>query len=543
MILTKKIVLISLLIIGIVSCSSDDPTETETPIGTDNPDPDPAPDPDPDPDPLPFPDIIIRTSKTCEIIGNGKLYEVGPGKEYEKIIDVPTENLGPGDVVKIYAKAEPYYERMIITTKGTESEPICICGVPDAKGKLPILDGTNARVRPIDLNPYFNTNTAYAGVIVVNRNFDNHPEYINISNLQLQGAHQFMQDDTQKTYKMGTDELIPYGRAASGISLRGKHFKVTSCIIRHNGNGIFGAYNGPENPLIDVRLSDNIIQGNGTFNVDRQHNVYLESEGVISTGNQFGPIREGSNGVNYKSRSAGDIIMFNRFLGPAGRQLNLVEIQNGKNHLDILPLYNVAYFAGNIIEGSAEGSATILHYGNDDNVSLEALPLTRQGNLYSYNNTFILKGIKSRNWRKMFFDITVCETRLHAFNNVLFYENPSDGPNTEVSIFRDHGVLGTFSNNLITSAAIASYNTRNSQTPCLDESLDFTTVESMMITDQEFGLDVNNLYRPIAGSNAIDAGMVIPSQIPKIEYQFKYPNGVEPRSITGSTIDIGAFEF
>ncbi len=492
------------------------------------------------------PTILSETIKICEAKGNGKLYEVGPGKEYEKIIDVPTENLGPGDAVRIYAKNEPYYERLIISTKGTKDEPICVCGVPDEKGKLPILDGKNSRVRPINLHPYFNSTTAYTGMIIINGTSDNHPEYITISNLQLQGANQYKEDDTQQTYEMGTENLKPFSRAASGIYMRGAHLEVNNCIIIHNGNGIFGAYNSPKDPLIDVRLNNNIIKENGTFKVDRQHNIYIEAEGFVSTGNQFGPIREGSTGGNYKSRSSGDVIMYNRFVGPAGRQINLAETENAVDYFPQLPSFKTTYFAGNIIEGSATGAGTILHYGNDVDSATPDGKGNRKGTLYCYNNTFVLKGNNKLSYRKMFFDLTFCEGKLKAFNNILYYQNDSTDPDIHVSILRNSGTAEVFSNNLITTSTRASYSTRytgEDQKRCGNSSLLFEKVEGMMIPDEDFLLDSSKAYLLQNNSKAIDAGMEIPADAKKLEYQFKLPNGVEPRKINGESIDIGAYEF
>ncbi|CAZ97322.1 hypothetical protein [Zobellia galactanivorans] len=492
------------------------------------------------------PDISTGSIKICEAKGNGKLYEVGPGKEYENIIDVPTENLGPGDAVRIYAKDKPYYERIIISTRGTETEPICVCGVPDENGKLPVLDGTNSRVRPIDLRSYFNSTIAYLGMVIISATSDNHPEYINISNLQIQGAHQYKEDDSQKTYEMGSEKLKPFSRAASGIYMRGAHIEVNNCIITHNGNGIFGAYNSPKDPLIDVRLNNNIIKGNGTFNVSQQHNIYIEADGLVSIGNQFGPVREGSHGANYKSRSAGDVIMYNRFVGPAARQINLAETENAVDYFPQLDSFKTTYFAGNIIEGSNPGAGTILHYGNDVDSASPDGKGNRKGTLYCYNNTFVLKGNNKVSYRKMFFDLTFCEGSLEAFNNILYYENDGSDPNIQVSVLRNSGSVDLFSNNLISDATVAAYSTRftgEDQKRCSSGSLSYETVAQMIVPDQDFSVDPANAYQLQTGSKAIDSGMEIPAYVKKLEYQFKSPNGVEPREIKGKSIDIGAYEF
>lgn len=78
----------------------------------------------------------------------GLVYEVGPGKPYEKIGDVPLESLNPGDTVKIYYKSTPYYEKWVIGRTGTQNLPIVFQGVPDpVTGNLPVIDGENAVTR------------------------------------------------------------------------------------------------------------------------------------------------------------------------------------------------------------------------------------------------------------------------------------------------------------------------------------------------------------------------------------------------------------
>ena len=65
----------------------------------------------------------------------------------------------------------------------------------------------------------------------------------------------------------------------------------------------------------------------------------------------------------------------------------------------------------------------------------------------------------------------------------------------------------------------------------------------MIVPDQDFSVDPANAYQLQTGSKAIDSGMEIPAYVKKLEYQFKSPNGVEPREIKGKSIDIGAYEF
>src|SRR5688572_12415642 len=75
-------------------------------------------------------------------------FEVGPGKPFLNINDVPWEALAPGDLVLINARPTPYNEKWVICRQGTQAMPITVRGVPDpTTGALPIIDGANATSR------------------------------------------------------------------------------------------------------------------------------------------------------------------------------------------------------------------------------------------------------------------------------------------------------------------------------------------------------------------------------------------------------------
>ena len=491
---------------------------------------------------LPIPDFSYSTS--CEPAPGSKKYEVGPNKEFENLIDVPFENIQPGDVVAIYAKEEPYYERILLTQSGLEDLPITICGVPDAEGNLPTLDGTNARVRQTRIKNV----VASLGVVVISKSTDDRygtwPKHIEIKNLRIVGAHQYLSDDSQRFYDMVSGELVPYSEGSAGIRIQmGEDIKIANNIIEYNGNGIFAVTNGEMEMTRNIMLYDNIIKNNGAKGKDRYHNIYIEVDGLTSVGNQFGPIREGALGGNYKSRSAGDRIMYNRFVGPAARQMDLVESQNGYGFINTLPSFRTTYVIGNVIEGHAHGAASILHYGGDGDNGNPSDDL-RQGTVYCYNNTFVLKGNKSNSWRKMFCDLNTCNEKLYAFNNIFYYENPGGAEDLELSLFRYNGSISHFSNNVISQSVLAWYKTGDLQNPC--GAMDFDMITGMQIPDVEFALnttDTKKQYHLLHESEAIDKGMAIPDFLPLVDKQFKHPNGIEERIINGAGIDIGAFEF
>ena len=76
-----------------------------------------------------------------------KVYEVGPGKAYLNISDVPLETLTAGDTVRIFYRDTPYKEKFVLGAAGTEAKPVVILGVPNNTGSLPIIDGDGAKTR------------------------------------------------------------------------------------------------------------------------------------------------------------------------------------------------------------------------------------------------------------------------------------------------------------------------------------------------------------------------------------------------------------
>jgi len=77
----------------------------------------------------------------------GSTFEVGPGKEYASLRDVPWDSLEPGDLVLVYPQDEPYRDKIQISRSGTPESPIQIRGV-SIDGEIPIIDGDGAIENP-----------------------------------------------------------------------------------------------------------------------------------------------------------------------------------------------------------------------------------------------------------------------------------------------------------------------------------------------------------------------------------------------------------
>jgi hypothetical protein len=73
-----------------------------------------------------------------------KDYHVGPDQPYTTIGSVPWYNLQAGDTVYIHYKSMPYYEKFLISGRGTAKQWIRVLGVPGPHGELPVISGNNA---------------------------------------------------------------------------------------------------------------------------------------------------------------------------------------------------------------------------------------------------------------------------------------------------------------------------------------------------------------------------------------------------------------
>ena len=120
-------------------------------------------------------------------VASATVYEIGPGKPYTNIGDMPWESLVAGDTVNIYYRATPYKEKFALGVVGTQSQPVVIHGVPGPGGELPVLDGQNATTRLA-----LETGSEGRGIITMQQATavpaPCRPAWITIENLEFTGA-------------------------------------------------------------------------------------------------------------------------------------------------------------------------------------------------------------------------------------------------------------------------------------------------------------------------------------------------------------------
>ncbi len=445
----------------------------------------------------------------------GITYEVGPGKTYAAIGDVPWESLNAGATVLIYYRSTPYKEKWVIGRRGTSTAPITVRGVPGPNGELPIVDGNGATTR-LALDYWSETR----GVIKIGGSSipsDVMPAYITIENLDIRSAR------PPYTFTDDAGAVQTYSDSASSIFVeKGENITVRNCAIRDSGNGFFVASS-------DDAVSRNIlvegcsIVDNGIANSIYQHNNYTAAIGITFQYNYFGPPRAGCPGNNLKDRSAGLVVRYNWIEG-GNRQLDLVDAEDSvviRNDAS----YRSTYVYGNVlVETEAAGNRQITHYGGDSG----ATATYRKGTLYFYNNTMV----SYRTDRTTLFRLSTNDERCDARNNVFLAA--SAGGNT-VSLVDADGQL-TLRNNWLKPGWVATFGT-------LTGSID-DNGSSVTGTAPGFANQAAQDFRLATGSACVNAGTsllaaVLPSN--DLARQYVKHRSSEPRP-RDAAFDIGAYE-
>ncbi len=453
----------------------------------------------------------------CILLGSGLLpaanatvYEVGPGKAFVNIGDVPWENLSPGDTVLIHYRVQPYHEKWVIDKAGTSTMPITVRGVPGPQGQLPIIDGSQATTRR-QLDFW----SEERGIINIGGSNKSSlpPTFIVIEALDIRNArppYWFRDDHGQMKY---------YSKNATSIYIiEGDHITIRNCRLHGCGNGFFACHDAANILVEACHIYDNGIEGSYY-----QHNNYTEAKGIIFQFNYFGPLRQGCGGNNLKDRSAGTIIRYNWIEG-GNRQIDLVD--SSYRELIDMPSYQKTYVYGNIIvERSDDGNSQIIHYGGDSG----NLSRYRKGTLYFYNNTVISK----RNGNTTLLRLSSQAESCIAINNIIYVTAPGN----HLALLNRDGTL-MLRNNWLKTGWRQSHEGPNFRGHIDDDG------GNLSGTWPGF-LDMGQAdYRLQADSPCIDSGIDLADIIPmgvEPSYQYvKYQNKA-PRPQSGN-MDMGAFE-
>ncbi len=461
------------------------------------------------------------TTNDC-VPGSARTFDVGPGRAYAKVGDVPWYDLGPGDTVRIFWRAEPYREKILISNRGSAEQPIRLCGVPGPAGERPVLSGQNATSGPnlrfVDYAPIQDE----ALVLIsrdVNDSYFSRPGYIIIEGLALRSAYR------DYSYTATNGSVRKYMNGASAVAiLGGDHITVRNCELSDSGMGLFTlSKDEDEQTLVrDVVLEGCQLFGNGVVGSWLEHNVYAQTLGITIQFNKFGRLRDGAQGANIKDRSAGTVVRYNTIEGTV-RLLDLVDAQEHVNFAKADPRYRQTFVYGNVLLSGPQDAAALIHYGGDTTGFEQNF---RKGTLYLYNNTVIASASQSEIWNTTLVNADTMDEQVDMHDNIIWSKGTTN--------FHLMGLAG--------QAVIGANWISTGYKPALPSSRAIVSQGTGIITGTDPGLDPVSL-RPTEASPAIDKGAAsaATSQYP-CEYEYAREASGVRRVTRGAAPDLGAFE-
>lgn len=424
------------------------------------------------------------------------VYEVGPGKAYDRIIDCPTHDLAAGDSILVYYRSEPYREKFLLHGVGTAEQPILLRGVPDEFGNKPVIDGENAESgAAVD---YWNEDRQ---IIKIGQYNSHLSDYVIVDGFVLRNANNnnsFIDDHGSTT---------PYLHNACAVrSEYADNVVVSNCEIYNNGNGIQNGLGDPGQQMLveKCHIYDN---GAGAWVSQYQHNLYFTTGGagslVVMQFNKIGEIV--SDGQQLKSRAETNVIRYNWISGGPNSQLDLVD--SDKNGV------SDAYVYGNvIIKPEDTHNGRMIHFGGDGGGD------PREGTLYFYNNTCIIHASASTG---RLFQISSESAHVIADNNIFYADTttPFTVWSTNPNISGDRNWL---------SDSIAS--TDVFENSILGDDPGFSDYRNENFTLSELSPCRDMVTSPTFPEDR------------EVEYQYVKDLASEARTVENGAMDIGAFE-
>ena len=489
--------------------------------------------------------IALCSNSIFALAASANTYDVGPGQPYTRISDVPWSTLGAGSTVRIHYRQEPYHEKFVISTSGTEDQPIRIIGVKGPNSEMPCIDGENAVSVSSD---YFAADlNDYSLILIAPRpgyTWGYKPKNIVIDGLELKNT------DSQYSYSMdGTSQKNYYKFSCAIYGERIENLTVKNCSIHDNSIGVFvNSKFCEEQESRNILIEGNRFYNNGVSGDFSEHNTYIEAIGAVYQYNYYGTLRDGALGSSLKDRSAGTVIRYN-YIEACQRAIDLVEPEASTGITDLDPSYKQSYVYGNVLYNGPglHYSALLIHYGGD-----RGLPEHyRNGTLCFYNNTVLnisdQLGAYGRYGTKLF-DVTDNLGTVDARNNIFYNASYTPGSvPSEMGFMRasEEGRDGNirFGVNWVSLGWVAA------PTPYGRDWNGTVTGTENFISNAEnnpgFTDLVNKDYTLTAQSPCIDKAEALAgiSSAYLVTKQYSSDPAGAIRQQTGSAMDLGAYEY
>jgi hypothetical protein len=481
----------------------------------------------------------VRGVGPCEASGKGTDYQVGPGKAYKALHEVPWENLQAGDTVRIFYSPTPYPGKFLVSAQGTSAAPVRICGVRGPNNERPVVDGSGAVSRAALASAYGNSTSTREihesrSIVVIKslatQAWKAHPSHVQLDGLAIRRAH------PSYSFTDTTGATKPYSKFGACIWVeRGHDITIADNEISDCQMAIFSKStdDGDFAQTKNLRVAANHFFNNGIANDWFEHTTYLQSMGLVIEFNHYGPMRLGATGNQHKDRSVGSVIRYN-FIEGGAHSLDLVEAEDFPRAAQASPAYRATFVYGNLIRNS-ERARAIVHYGGDHFGSAPGArwgePLFRKGTLYFFNNTVHGTGASGRIFR-----ISTTDETVQAWNNVFYFEGTgylreAENDGVGASWVKDGNlVLGV---NWIRNGWSAARTSLNGS----------VFGAAKLIVGASAPMDLNS-YVPLAGGAILDVGAAGPDAFSghPVGYQLDANRLPVARTVNGGAIDLGAVE-
>jgi len=362
------------------------------------------------------PSVTEPVDCTVDPALTGKTYEVGPTQAYTTIQSVPWAALKAGSTVRIHnedttgGNPTTYHEYFLLTGQGTRTQPIRVCGVPDSRGNLPVIDASNSTTS----STYPSNLVGYGAVTVGQGGWGGDytgtwtgPQNLILEGLKVQNARQ----PATLTTPAGVVKLWVHGAGCVRL-FQSENAVVRGVDVNACSNGIFSDFNSAEGFAVveNTLYEGNHVHDNGEAGSSSYHQLYIQGWNEVVQFNVIDQYQSGATGSNFKGRGFPEIVRYNHFGDGAAREIDMVDNQDAqpyttfegylsgtvssyhsRNVTDVysadmlaaaVEAHHADYVYGNTILNTTAGFP--IHYSTDHGM----LEGDRLGTLWFYNNSF-----------------------------------------------------------------------------------------------------------------------------------------------------------
>jgi len=516
----------------------------------------------------------------------GTVYDVGPSQAYRTIASVPWPSLAPGSTIRIHnedttgSNPTTYHEYFQVVGHATRTQPIRVCGVPDAEGNLPVIDANNSTGVP-DASTYAIENYAavsIGGSYVSNWSGNYTGTWTGSQDLIVEGLKiQNAKSANTHTAPDGVVGTWPAGVAC--VRVNPSLDTVVRGIDAYNcDNGFFSDFNANNGYAVvaNTLYEGNHLHGNGVVGSYNQHQFYIQGWNEVVQFNLVDQYQPGAGGSNFKSRGFPDLIRYNHFGDGAARELDLIDNQDATSYTTfeaLLASSGTVSYPADLIAATIEAHHADYVYGNTFVNSTSMVPIhyfsdmcdldaNRLGTLWFYNNSFYAG--TGTLWRWFLFDTAgagggncpaVEWPQIQVLNNALWMNSPSKPyfywnhePNQFTTFAGANAVNSNWGIGNMTggdgtgwASANSSYGSQGSTSPYAFQgasNLADTVGVSNLIGVSTPPFDLTTF---LPNSSLINAGTNPPNYWPKLPVRFQFGPAAVPVART-QPLTIGAME-